>query len=176
MNKWLEISNILLWVFIMVQMVFMFSLTKLVKEFLLRFRVDKNQLQELELKINQEAPLFRMRNHKGQMVKLANHETAYTVLVFASNTCSTCHRVIESLLNSVSDHRIIIISHDQFDHDHIKTNANIHFIITKDIMENYFVKKVPFIILVNEENKIENISDAANIDILIQEISKAKAS
>lgn len=167
--NWIVISQVSLWILMIIQLIFMYLLMKTIGQFLYRFRLSANGIEEQKLQIGEPSPLFRAKNQNGEIVRLADHKESMTLLVFASNTCSLCHQVVEHKLPSIVtpyDIRVLIISKDLFLPENELNIPNVHVIESQEIFENYFVEITPYIILVNSENIIEGIFNNNNLSSL----------
>lgn len=176
MNMWLIISQIALWILVIVQIMLMISFMKMVGEFLARFRVANNKIEELTLSVGQNAPLFREKDHLNRIIRLADHPTEYTLLVFAKTSCSVCHEVLKKL--SIYEHnervRVIVNFSDKASTNNSHENTNISYVYSVDLVESYFIKKVPSIILINKDNIIEGIYNISTFDKLKVDIQNNK--
>ncbi len=155
--EFLTISNYLLWVVLIIQTLFIFYLTKLIVNFLNRFRLVGNSIQEIRLEVGQEAPLFRSKNHLGEVVKLKDGSQRYTLLIFGSKSCSSCSEVIKNVSSQINNRnlRVFIIYNSDSVNEEVHPTEKVHHIYSSDIFENYYVSKVPHIFLIDPSGMIK---------------------
>ncbi len=166
METFLLISNIGLWIFVAVQLVVIFMLTKLITQFLNRFRTDGSQVGQLTLKAGMKAPLFREEDQHGTMVKLAEHQGEHSLLLFTKQGCSICQELITHLPHVQQAHpnlRLLVISGESEEETQKQVPAGVHHLRSRFVMSNYHIEKVPAAVLINPEGQIlanETLSNA----------------
>ncbi|WP_128896263.1 hypothetical protein [Longirhabdus pacifica] len=172
---WSLLSHIGLWVFMILQFAFMIWLAKTIFEFLNRFRVTALKVEEIALRVNQEAPLFRAKDQHDDIIKLMDHPTDRTMIIFSKRTCSTCQEVLAKIpdIRQQLDDRIIIMTDELYDKDEMHQLPNVHYIYSEEIREIYFITKVPTIIGVDKESgKINYIVDNYTLDDQVNELKE----
>lgn len=140
MNMWLIISQIALWLIVIIQLILMISFMKMVSEFLARFRVANNKIEELTLSVGQNAPLFREKDHLNRIIRLVDHPTEYTVLIFAKTSCSVCHEVLNKLSIYEDNERVRVIVNfsDKASTNNSHKNTNISYVHSVDLGESFY--------------------------------------
>jgi thioredoxin-related protein len=153
-----EWSVILLWCVILSMLFINFYLSKYVVNFLNRFRITGSHATKLDLSPGDTAPLFREKNQNKDEVKLVDNEGKDTILIFVKKDCSYCKEIISglSLITKHIDNRIIIISREKIEYM-LSDNKNIHFIISNEIFDNYFISSVPALIIVDPKLHITRV-------------------
>lgn len=165
-----EISILLLWVAFIIQSVFIFYISKFVASFLKNIRVTGSKLSGEEMAIGEKIPMFRELDHLQREVKTNEKSGKFTLLVFASNKCMYCKEIVSSLL-SISrsfNLRIIIVSKEKLD---VNRSEELHFIQSKTLFENYKIKSVPTILLVDNKNYLVsnmNVYDSHSLTINLE--------
>ncbi|MFC4768171.1 TlpA family protein disulfide reductase [Effusibacillus consociatus] len=171
-------SNILLWIFMIIQLGIIFLLSKLIANFLNRFRLSQGKIEQLKLNIGDRAPLFREWDQNKNLVKLAENNGKNTLLVFTSAGCNICKEVLPQLpllSTSFPSLRIIVVSRD-LNVELIKTlPPEIHFIGSEEIMENYFIQKVPTVVVIDENGiitELETINTFRHLTSILEHLSR----
>ncbi|MED1436323.1 MULTISPECIES: peroxiredoxin family protein [Bacillus cereus group] len=173
MEKWLLVSHILIWVFIIIQLILFFILVKLVVDFLNKFQSIDGLIETKKLHIGEKAPEFSGKDQDGKVIEASSKELySKTFLVFAKPTCSSCHEALEKIVQAnIKNSRIIVISFEDFSDESIRDMPSAHFIVSSAIINKYYVQQYPQIFLINELGIIEYISTLTNLDNILANIS-----
>lgn len=152
------ISHVLLWGFIIVQSFVIFLLTKLIVQFLNRFRLEGNKI----ISKGSKAPLFREKDTKGNLVRMSDFEKKWTLLVFVKDSCSICKEIIPLLPDikqqSARPLRILAVTSEEGEKTiDNKLDESISLIRSNDIINNYEIQEVPTYIVVDFQGLIIDI-------------------
>lgn len=138
------------------------------------------------LEIGQKAPLFRTYDVHGEKVitkKIFSNRN--TLMLFISTNCPTCKSLLPKLKKLASNYNInfLIINSDELSNDayisqKVDSN-NIIYIRSSSITSLYFIRNVPFGILIDEDGTIllSNYIQGKNVlyNMLLNEDSTTKA-
>ena len=160
MENILLYSNIFLWIFMILQTVVIFLLTKSISEFINRFQLEKKNSSLVS--IGNRAPLFREINYNGEWIKLSDFRGKYTLLFFAIFTCGVCKRTLSEIKEDIMKgtnliHMIIISEEGSQENTAYPTGNNISLIRSEDVLSNYEVIEVPTLFLIDPNGIIVNI-------------------
>lgn len=175
MENFLLISNILLWTVVIVLIVFMYLLTKLVVDFLNKFRLSNQTVQKNELGAGQVAPIFRETDRQGNVVVLSENMGKNTYILFTSHTCGICKTIIPQIQTeemNLGGSRFIIVS-DNYDST-IKEPKNVNWIISNGLMKAYFIEMVPTLVTVNQKGTVTSIDAILQYEDIIKVINGVK--
>ena len=171
----------MLWGFIIIQSFVIFLLTKLIVQFLNRFRLEGSKI----ISKGNKAPLFRETDTKGNLVRMSDFEKGWTLLVFIKDSCSVCKESIPLLPDikkqSARPLRILAIAPE----DGEKTIDNqldetISLIRSDDIINNYEIEEIPTYIIVDfngvivdiyQQNRISDLYEFLGVDSSIMRVS-----
>ncbi|TRY23344.1 redoxin domain-containing protein [Brevibacillus sp. LEMMJ03] len=164
MNNFLIISNIALWVIVIVQLMIIYFFSKILIEFLNRFRLSGKRLEEATLAVGDKAPLFRERDQVGKVVNLSDNFGKKAVILFLSETCDSCKDIFSNLsiiqLKNPNQKIYVIVSNyskgKQYD-----IPDQISLIRSDNIVKQYLIKTVPTMVIVDEQGYI-SYADAVN--------------
>lgn len=158
MSNSLMYSNILLWVFMILQTVFIYLLTKSIVEFLNRFKLEKANTKLVT--VGAKAPLFRELTENGEIIKLSDFNQRNTILFFAKATCNVCKTTLITLNNVISSSpvpmRLIIVTSESEEFDVNYHNDYTSLVRSDSIIANYDVYDVPTIIIIDPNGIIIN--------------------
>jgi AhpC/TSA family len=171
LSIWYTVSDIALWIVVILQTILIFFLTKLVVQFLNRFRVSNHGLESNELVIGMDAPLFRVKNHKDKTVTLEDPRNDYNVLVFVKEGCSTCSNFLEKLTPYLKNYNVFIISSEVYTNKQYAHYQNVHYIEDNNLLESYFVNRVPFGVLVDQQLKINSTYFHNEVDKMVERLN-----
>ncbi|PHC38546.1 methylamine utilization protein MauE [Bacillus toyonensis] len=175
-EKWYVISNITLWIVVIFQTILILYLGRLVGQFLNRFRIRENkqigQLEEKSLAVGQKVPVFQKNSMGGKTLVVPSDEYEYTLLLFVSNTCSSCKELFKKMPDVINKYDInyIFVSSEILDSNMMQSSSNAHFIVSSDIVEDFFVHTSPYILLVDKLGEIKHIADLSNFGELIMKL------
>lgn len=176
MNNFLLLSNVLLWVFFVIQSIFMMLLTKALVDFLNRFRIKGAQVENQTLKIGERAPIFRSKNQLNQIVKISDFLNKHKIIIFSSNNCGICKEIAE-FYNKLSDYNEyfeFFVIQGKVDEVSIKEVPNfLHLIYSNDIPKNYMVQTVPTVFTLDKNNMIVSIDTVLSFEHLITVINSS---
>ncbi|MED5247479.1 peroxiredoxin family protein [Priestia sp. LL-8] len=175
------ISHVLLWGFIIIQSFVIFLLTKLIVQFLNRFRLEGSKI----ISKGNKAPLFRETDTKGNLIRMSNFEKSWTLLVFIKDSCSVCKEAIPLLSdikkNSARPLRILAIAPEEGESTiDNELDATINLIRSNDIINNYEVEEIPTYIIVDfngviidiyKQNRISELYSFLGFDPSVTRIS-----
>lgn len=159
-----NVSEILLWTFMILQMLLVLFLVKLIIEFLSRFRLYEDSEQPL-LRTGDMAPLFREKDTEGNNVKLDYHSLEDTLLIFVQDSCNKCQSIINLLDESQkpSSLRIILVSQsEQQESSKFNIPNGISLLRSNVIVDNYFIDKFPTAVHIDDKGTIISISEINN--------------
>ncbi|ARU60698.1 hypothetical protein CBW65_06070 [Tumebacillus avium] len=161
------VSNIALWVVVIVQCIIIYFLARMTAEFMNRFRITGQQIENATLKVGEKAPSFREQNQDGDMIRLAEPNTAYTLLMFVSGTCSICDAILPKLheLQKVYDLRTITVSKASLSFDK-PLNPATHHVKSDELFQSYMVQAVPTVFLIHSSGHIEAIETVTSFEQL----------
>lgn len=171
METVLLISNILLWICMVTLLLGFFYLARMVGDFLNRFRISDGKLDKVTLHPGQPAPVFRVQNQHGEIVKLADFAGKHTLLLFKNATCGTCREVLSHIHRLPSVHpdlRVFLI-------DGTVTGSEVpadlppgmHYIQSEEIFQSYYVDGVPQAFLLDPTGTILHIEGVKNYTHLL---------
>lgn len=158
-----NISEILLWTFMIIQMLLVLFLVKLIIEFLSRFRLYEDSELPL-LRTGDKAPLFREKDIEGNNVKLDYYSFEDTLLIFVQNSCDKCKSIINLLgeLQQPSSLRIILASRAEEGSAEYSVPNGISLLQSNVIIDNYFIDKFPTAVHIDDKGTIISISEINN--------------
>lgn len=156
--NWNILSQTLLWVIVICQFFIIFYLTRILSQFLTRFRTTGQKVEEMSLQVGASAPLFRAKDSGGNMVRIYDYLGREVLLLFSNPSCSTC----ENLLQKVSslDVPTFIISSEKYSEERIKLYPQFIFLNDPNLMENYYIQKVPTLVVVDQYGNVAKVSGA----------------
>ncbi len=90
--------------------------------------------------------MFRGRDHKGRVIKLSDFSSYRTILLFASETCTSCQEVIDQLskVKKWSGMKLLIISREEYQKKRFEMDEYASYIQSNEITDMYYVKKNPY--------------------------------
>lgn len=174
MSNTLMYSNLLLWIFMILQTIFIFLLTKSITQFLNRFQLEKANSKLVAA--GTRAPLFRELTDDGKWVKLSDFNQKYTIIFFAKDTCNICKTTLSTLNNIIlslpTSLRMIIVAPEEFTDNNLSypINDNTYLIRSESIIANYEVTEVPMIFLIDPNGIITKIYTNEDLEILKKDL------
>ena len=173
MENLLFFSNILLWIFMTIQIFAFFILARLIVSFLRRFQLIGKGVQELSLKTGQKAPLFREWDHQGRLIQLNQNGGKPTLLLFISSSCKICEEEIVPMVPYLiknMEYRLILVARERLSS---RLPDDVHFIQSDEIINNYFANQVPMFVLINEKGYIISLGNVGNFEELNLQINQS---
>ncbi|WP_157721976.1 TlpA family protein disulfide reductase [Tumebacillus avium] len=172
MTTFLVISNIVLWVVVILQFLLFFTMTRSVSQFLKRFQINATDTaQNAVLLLGSRAPLFSELDHRGEIVTLNKNEGRATLLLFTLDTCSICQSIIEKLpqlFKDSPDLRVIVVAPEDLGAPVKPIPDGVSMIRSHSIMENYKIQNVPFFVLIDAQGYVADFDHIGNISDLIE--------
>ncbi|NRR24371.1 redoxin domain-containing protein [Brevibacillus sp. MS2.2] len=168
-NTWV-LSNIFLWVIVLVQSLVIFFLAKYVVEFLNRFRLVKYNIEDIGIKPGEKAPFFRTKDTQGNLVKLTNNNGRATLLCFVSDSCDSCITLLKDfhLLVDRFNGRVKVITV-------IKTTANENLlpsatyastvVKTDELFFSYNIQKTPTLVLIDNDFSVLAVEIVTDVQL-----------
>lgn len=172
-EKWYVISNITLWIVVIFQTILILYLGRLVGQFLNRFRIrESKQIEEKSLAVGQKVPVFQKNSMGGKTLVVPSDAYEYTLLLFVSNTCSSCKELFKKMPDVINRYDInyIFVSSEILDSNIMQSISNANFIVSADIVGDFFVNTSPYILLIDKLGEIKHIADLSNFDELIMKL------
>ncbi|MBH0173769.1 hypothetical protein IHV09_09375 [Fictibacillus sp. 23RED33] len=156
--SWNILSQTFLWVIVICQFFVIFYLTRILSQFLTRFRTTGQKVEEMSLQVGTSAPLFRAKDSRGNTVKIHDYIGRDVLLLFSNPSCSTC----ESLLEKASSLEVptFIISPERYSDERIKRYPQFIFLYDPNLLENYYIQKVPTLVVVDQYGNVATIGGA----------------
>ncbi|OMF60469.1 hypothetical protein MKY66_02260 [Paenibacillus sp. FSL R5-0766] len=176
MERFFIISNISLWIIVLIQLVFMYLLTKSMVSFINKFQetapVDSTAVDVI---LGEQVPVFKGKDQRGNIFdSLKIQNSSITKLLFLSDECGTCNEVLDRLSNIPDPNKYLVIKRD-INKDiplTLSDKEQRHPIIRSTKVMNIFgVKKVPLFITLDKNGVIQGIDelkDANNLDNLLE--------
>lgn len=165
------ISHILLWTLMLIQMAFLFYLTRLIVQFLNRFRLSDKQAVSLTLQIGQRAPDFREKDQHGAIIRPASGNHQESLLLFVQDTCSKCKGIVaqlELLHKRFHRLRMIVIGGKIYYEKGLSAPEGIHFIRSDELLADYYIRAVPTAFLLDASGDIVEMKQVAAISDLVE--------
>lgn len=175
MQTFLIVSNILLWVCMIAVLFGFFYLARMVGEFLNRFRVADGKLDSVRLERGQSAPPFREKNHRGEVVRLSDHDGRLTMLLFKSQSCNTCRDITANLHHlgeAYPDLHILIVDRAAGEEWERPLAPQIHLLLSDDIFKSYYVETVPHLFLIDPNGVILVTEQLRGFEHLLSELDR----
>ncbi|MFC0190158.1 peroxiredoxin family protein [Fictibacillus aquaticus] len=167
------LSHVLLWAFLLVQFVLLFTFTRLLVQFLNRFRAAGVKVEEEGLSVNTSAPLFRGKDQHGNLVKLHDYLGKEVLLVFSNESCSVCQSLLEQV--APLSVKTIVVSGEFYSTAVKEKYSQFTFLHSADIVENYYIKKVPTMVLVDETGEIRFIGNNTQVNEMKSKLNSLHA-
>ncbi|WP_103104835.1 redoxin domain-containing protein [Brevibacillus reuszeri] len=171
MEKALLISNLLLWIVILLQLALFVVFAKLVVQFLNGFRAKaEGKFESAALQAGDKAPMFWEKDQYGVMQSLEKNDNKYTLLLFISETCGICEKILRQLPQidfAEKNLRLFVVSTASLGpkEDLVK---NYPFLKAGDLFQAYRVNALPTGVLISPEWRIVSMSEIPEISKLYQ--------
>lgn len=163
----LIISNILLWIVIVIMGLMLFALVRQIGVLYERVAPAGALMINQNLKVGGEAPSLDLQDIKGGLVTIGGvpENGKSKLLFFVSPTCPVCKTllpVVKSATKSEKDWLEVILASDGENNDH---NAYINehkleqfiYISSEILGRSYGVSKLPYAVLIDEQGKIASM-------------------
>jgi methylamine dehydrogenase accessory protein MauD len=167
MVETLIISNILLWIVVVVMGVMLFALVRQIGVLYERVAPAGALMINQTLTVGGEAPSLDLQDIKGSLVTIGGvpENGSSKLLFFVSPTCPVCKTllpVVKSATKSEKDWLDIILASDGDTYDHqgyIKEHKleSFTYISSEILGRSYGVSKLPYAVLIDEQGKIASM-------------------
>lgn len=175
MENALLVSNLLLWIVILLQLGLFIVFAKLVVRFLNGFRVNEgNQIETATLEAGDKAPAFWEKDQFGVMHSLEQNDNKYTLLLFISETCGICEKILRQLPEvefSEKNLRLFVISSTSMGPKETLVRG-FPFLKAGDMFQAYRVSALPTGVLISPDQRIVSISEIPEMNKLYQMLGK----
>ncbi|WP_259418178.1 TlpA family protein disulfide reductase [Bacillus toyonensis] len=168
------IMIIILSIVVTVEMFFMYKLARLIGEFLNRFQsLGEGRITTQYLQVGQKAPIINSKNQYNKKLDLQGENSQYKLLLFKDVNCATCKDISQQLPILIShlktNAELIIIQRDKPLEEML---SKIQYFIDDKAFEDYRVKQVPTLFVVDHNGAILKMSNLiGSFDDLLEEIS-----
>lgn len=180
MNTFLVVSNVVLWVLLIAQLIVFFFVTRWTAKFVQNFQVAAPGSQSKSAPVvGSRAPLFSEEDHRGDIVTLNKSAGRRTLLLFTLDTCSICQQFMEelpTLWQRDADLRIVVVAPEDLAAPDKEVPQGVSFIRSHSLMENYMIQQVPFAVLINSQGYIEEAERIANLRQVADKLPDLKRS
>lgn len=181
MNNMLLISNILLWFFMILQVMTMVYLSKLFNSYIKNSKQQMVYFNSTKLQVGERAPLIRSNDINGTLFRSidyrGNGKDLY--LLFFSETCGTCHEIINNLFRTDAplDNITLVgitesINLEKFKN---KIHPNFRVVVSKEAVDNFHLEQFPTLFVIDNDGKIktnQEISSYKHFIYLIEDIRR----
>ncbi|TCP53921.1 AhpC/TSA family protein [Tumebacillus sp. BK434] len=171
MITFLLVSNVMLWVAVVVQIILFFTMARAVSQFMKRFQIQSPQHGEaVSVVLGSKAPLFSEADHRGEIVTLNKHNGNRTLILFTYDTCHICQTIIQQLFELHKhdpDLRVVVAAPEDLGAPDKLVPAGVSLIRSNSLMENYNIRNVPFFVLINVEGYVIELGHIGSISDLI---------
>lgn len=157
MENFMYWSIIALWVFVLLQFIVIFMLTKLVAQFLNKLQIKVTSGSKRELQAGDKAPLFTYLGADGDSIEFPRRDTAPTLALFTAEGCPFCKKIIAELADMQERYpmiRIVVFTTVDEKELDIHHNDTVEYAHTKDAFTLYEIKEVPAVVLIDTEGMI----------------------
>ncbi|USG67272.1 peroxiredoxin family protein [Brevibacillus ruminantium] len=164
------ISHVLLWTFALLQMAFLLYLTRLIVQFLNRFRFSDKQNNTPSLQTGQKAPDFREKDQHGNFLRPISDKWQNSLLLFVQDSCSKCNEIISqlsSLQKKLPHIRIMVISGKIYYEQGISVPEGVHLIRSDALFIEYHVRVVPTVFLLDAHGNIVDVQEVSTYASLV---------
>ncbi|MGG4449943.1 redoxin domain-containing protein [Brevibacillus sp. HB1.4B] len=154
----------------LIQLVIILFFSKLLVDFLNRFRLSGKTIEDTSLIVGDRAPLFREKDQTGNLVKLADNFGKKSVLLFISETCETCKDLIPYLsdITLINPYlKIFVIVSNYSKQKEYNIPDQISLIRSENIVKQYYIRTVPTMIMVDEKGYILYANGVDNFEQLM---------
>ncbi|MED0670465.1 thioredoxin-like domain-containing protein [Aneurinibacillus aneurinilyticus] len=167
-NEWISLATLLL-------VLFQFGVVYLLARYIGNFINQIKGIRGIQfggINIGESVPLFRELDYKGNRVILGEILSSKKVaLLFINSNCPTCKSILPYLgeiLNNVNVKFIIINNDTVLDDNLIKTKIpeEVIYLRSSKIANTYFVNKVPYLMVIDRDGKLEQHNYLNNVNTL----------
>jgi methylamine dehydrogenase accessory protein MauD len=163
----LIISNILLWVVVVIMGLMLFALVRQIGVLYERVAPAGALMINQNLKVGADAPSLDLQDIKGELITIGGvpENGKSKLLFFASPSCPVCKTllpVVRSADKSEKDWLDVILASDGENNDH-QAYINEHklekftYISSEILGRSYGVSKLPYAVLIDEQGKIASM-------------------
>lgn len=172
--NWGLLSHIGLWFFLLMQFAILLYFLKQITQFLNRFRNVGATIEEKTLQVGEKAPLFRMKDEENQHISLADFNNKHIIMIFSSTTCGTCSTLLSQVpfLADTYQTNIFVITHDKREKGSVPSIPNTYYVSSAELFNNYYIKKVPTIFIIDHDGNIAAHGDMNELESLLSVIPK----
>ena len=163
----LMLSNILLWIVVLILFVVVFALTRQIGVLYERVAPAGALMLNQKLQAGMVAPELDVLDINGNKVSLGQSETTSqsTLLFFISPTCPICKTLLPVIKSASKDEKSwlrIILASDGSEHNHqayIKEHdlEQFPYVLSEVLGMTYGVSKLPYAVLIDETGKITSM-------------------
>ena len=163
----LVVSNIVLWILVLVMGVVIYALTRQIGVLFERVAPAGALAMNQKLKVGEQAPLLSLPSLHNGMIEIGGvDKTGKSLLLFfASPDCPVCKSLlpaIKSAAKSEADWLNIIIGSDGKAQDHeayVQQQGlqSFPYIVSEVLGKTYGVAKLPYAVLINEDGSIASL-------------------
>jgi len=161
MTNFLFYSVLILSVIVIIEMIFMYKLTKSIRDFLIKFKTMDDRIVPNTLKIGERAPVISVKNQYNKALNFKNYKV--NILIFKDELCGSCKDITFKLHNLIDDSsyrksktNISILQQDLPSTKML--NMFDHYIHKKPFID-YSIDRVPTVFIINNHGEIISILD-----------------
>ena len=163
----LIISNIVLWILVIIMAVMLFALVRQIGVLYERVAPAGALMLNQNLEVGGDAPTLDMQDINGELLSIGGtpDDGKSTLVFFVSPTCPVCKTllpVVKSARKSESDWLNIVLASDGDNNDHKGYIAEhkleeFSYISSEILGRSYGVSKLPYAVLIDEHGKIASM-------------------
>lgn len=159
MEKFLLVSNIGLWVFLLIEFVAVLLIAKLFTDFLERTdTLGQVESEKVMLGAGKRAPYFSLPDQNGLPVAPVDLQGGrLTVLLFMQDTCGLCKGIFPKLpeLNRLGlDLRLMVVEQARTDEPATHAPDSIHYVRSREVASHYQISQTPSVMLISPTGMI----------------------
>lgn len=166
MNTILMVSNILLWVFLGIILVFIYLLTRIFVTHINNFNEDT---VKKALNIDDKLPSFKAKDQRGGLISSDQIIGSVTKLIFLSDHCGSCYQVLDKLQHGTGRQNYLVLKPDRPKDSSLNINDkqyNFPLIRSTRLMNSFGIEKVPLIVSINQGGIITEIHELKDTEEL----------
>ncbi|MDT9027800.1 redoxin domain-containing protein [Rossellomorea sp. YC4-1] len=176
----MSISSMILWVIVIIQMFFMYRLTKEVNDFIKNIKTSK-QSREKNITVGKQAPFFTTKNLADEKITLNNFYGKNTILLFTNSPCSVCDEVFqnfEKISTAVEgSFETLVIGKDIKKKLNInEMNSSIHFTEDSKFFNIFEIEVVPSLVIISNTSIIDDMRTIYGYEDVIHYINSYNTS
>ncbi|MNO12391.1 hypothetical protein D3C76_20010 [compost metagenome] len=162
------ISNIGLWIAVLIELVFILLLSRTLVAFINKFQksIPSNN-EQAKVKVGDHLPIFKGKDQQNNVIDSLQMPSVITKLLFLSDTCGTCIETQKYLEDLTSFEDLLVIKSGS-DKD-VRTDDkqyNYKIVRSSTIMENFGIERVPTIITLDANGIVQKIGEIPDINTL----------